>query len=223
MNSQYSRVVISQLGRGQAAGSLRAGLGPCSPKHPPPLPAAIPAATMLPTPTPMLHNLPLPRHSSGHQWGNNRQQGRVGSRAQAGCPHRCNPPALGADAAGPALDLAVHVGKARVVGFGLVGADLQAGGRRAKVRVWPQALPAAPHAWLVTRHHSGTQLVVALGSYRPLGDVVWPHVGWVGCRFLACPCRRRWVGGQDGSPSAHPFPQTSNPARGQPAVRPAPS
>lgn len=125
-------------------GSLRAGLSPCSPEHPPPLPAAIPAATTLPTPTPMLHNLPLPRRSSGHQWGNNRQRGRVGSRAQAGCPRRCNPPALGADAAGPALDLAVHVGKARVVGFGLVGADLQAGGRGAKVRVWPQVVPAAP-------------------------------------------------------------------------------
>lgn len=121
MNSQYSRVVISQLGTGRAAGSLGAGRAPRS-VHPP----GHPATTVRPTPraprppSPFLAQLRTPTG----------RQKVPGADPSLGA---CSSPALGADAAGPALDLAVHVRQARVVGFGLVGADLRAGGRGAEV------------------------------------------------------------------------------------------
>lgn len=184
MNSQYSRVVISQLGTGRAAGSLGAGRAPRS-VHPP----GHPATTVHPTPraprppSPFLAQLRTP---TGHQKVPGADPS-LGARSS---------PALGADAAGPALDLAVHVRQARVVGFGLVGADLRAGGRGAEVGGAAEGLLQPPHApleavGLLWRSSRGGP---PAGSYRPPGDVVRPHVGRVRGRLLARPGgeRRTW-------------------------------
>lgn len=45
--------------------------------------------------------------------------------------------------------------------------------------------------------------MVAPGSYRPLGDVVWPHMRWVGRRLLTCPGRRSGVS-RVGAPNTSP-------------------
>lgn len=127
-----------------------------------------------------------PWHNSGHRWGgaeeHQKSTGNTAQPAPGSVPAGCISPALGADAARPALDLAVHVREACVVGFGLVGADLREG-KGAAVGGLLRAHYSPTPCFRLSTSHRGCVGVdgghLTKGSYRPPGDVIWPHMGGI--------------------------------------------
>lgn len=187
MNSQYSRVVISQLWTGSRCYQQSYLGGSPAPGH-----GRQDRASSLLSHGPSVSASPITQGQRTEEAHPPAGGGGTGS------------PALSADAAGAAFDLTVDVQQARVVALGLLCADLRERGQMA-VGLMTKNQLSPP---------SSDSLLRAF-THRPLGNVIRPDVGPTGSWLFTGPASSGQIGQNKelGHPSLpHPPPAPQKPA-----------